>query len=900
MAVKTTNYIGSKSEYTCTYRDMKGVDFSSDGSGIPTGRFSYLENMYRDYDGAGAAVTESVPGFRKILETGEKINGIYTRFGKDGKVYVVVHAGTSLYTFPLDSLDSISNTTPICTLLDTKSHARAFGDTLYIFDSAGIIALTDDGAYRVGDGSSIAPYIPTTFIDGVQHEQRNLLTKRFFERSFIGSCSDFGHGTRGFTYEILSEEGGSAILTSGAGSSGVIYVPSTVRLNGRLYTVREIGRAAFKNNTAITAVHICEGVRVIGKQAFFGCTSLTRVLTPDSIEEICTSAFSGCVSLAKFHLGGGMKKYGKDVFESCDTLEEIEYAMNLASYAEIENYSESTKYTILFDIENLARAIEIPLYTPTVELLSVKLDGQDIEYSSISEEGLIRAVVIEAENKYTLEGHEIELCGVTSDDEPQGSVTSPDFLTAIGGISAEEAIIGCTVSESFDGRIFLSGNPKLPNTVFYSARDSSGNNNPLYFGSLNYFNDGVGGYCVRSLLATANMLAVFKSGDDGSGSIFYHTPKETELDIMPKIYPVAYVHSGIYATGGSISFFDDPLFISPLGVCALEKQSINLDRSIVCRSHNVNAKLLCEAPEKIRLAEWCGYLVVLSGGRIYLADSRSTFTHKTGSVEYEWYYLSGVGTYKGDSRAYRYSSTAHPGYAVHPNASGIAEGTLYSTTVGGDKVYYVSPDGKTRYEVVASEERIGGVFSPASELTSIYGYLIFGCKNGDVCVFNNDKRGIPPVRVSTAADFDAEDYGRKMGRKIHPDFYSFAGHAPRYALITPTDNCGMPHLTKSTVRNSLAVKCRALSSGRLTCEVGTDRSGYSEITGFPGGEFDFESLDFTQLSTNTQEAFTVVIGERERGWIEKQLAFYTEDFASPFGIYSISYRFTVKGQIKKQ
>ncbi len=901
MAVKSKNYLGSKSEFTCSYKDMLGVDFSSDGSGISTRRFSYLENMYRDYDGAGASVTESIPGFRKILETGERINGIYSRFGRDAEVHIIVHAGSHLYTFPLGKIDTCHDITPIFELSDTKSHARAFGDVLYLFDGAGIIAVSGDGAVRVSDDASVAPYVPTTYLNGKEYEQRNLLTRRFFERNFIGSCSEFGHGTRGLTYEILSEEDGSAILTSDGTTSGVVYIPSSVRINGRPYTVTEIGANAFRSNRNITAVHISDGVKTIGKQAFYRCSSLQTVMTPDSIEEICTSAFEGCVALTDFQVGGGLKKYGTGIFEGCEALGEIRYSMNLTNYMEIENYVESTKFTILFDVVNLTRAVEIPIHTPTKEVCDVTLDGVSIAYSTVSEDGYIRAVVIETENKYTLEGHEIKIEARVCDDLPHSSPTSPDILSISGGIDACEMILGCTVSEAFDGRMFVSGNPKLPNTVFYSARDSSGNNNPLYFGSLNYFNDGIGGHRVRALLGTSNMLAVFKSGDDGCGSIFYHAPKETESDILPKIYPTAYVHSGLYAKGGAISFFDDALFISPLGVCALEKQSINLDRSIVCRSHNINASLLSQRLEDVRLSEWCGYLVLLADDNIYLADSRSTFTHETGGVEYEWYYLKGIGTYKNDSRVYRYSSTAHEGFLTHPNISEAANGTVYSTvTEGGETVYYVSPEADLRYEVTPTEEFSGGDFSPACELLSIYGYLIFGTQSGDVCVFNNDKRGVPPKRLEALADFDAEEYREKMGRRIHTDFYSFANHAPRYALITANDNCGLPHLTKNTVKNSLTVKCRAFSSSKLICEVGTDRSGYRETTSFPGGELDFTALDFGTLSANTSSSFTVPIGEHEKGWVEKQLAFYSDEYASPFGIYSITYRFTVKGKIKKQ
>ena len=223
---------------------------------------------------------------------------------------------------------------------------------------------------------------------------------------------------------------------------------------------------------------------------------------------------------------------------------------------------------------------------------------------------------------------------------------------------------GCTVAESFDGRVFLSGNPSLPGVVFFSSREN-GRGAPLYFGSYNYFSDGLGTFGVSSMLSSADSLLVFKTADDGGGSIFYHTPKETGIDVMPKIYPVSYTHNGIGAFGSSISFFDDPIFISKTGICAVDKKTISLEKSIACRSHNVNALLLSENLKDASLAEWCGYLAVGINGKIFLADSRRTFMHESGYREYEWYFMNGIGTHENDRRVYRYSSIAHTGYKVH-------------------------------------------------------------------------------------------------------------------------------------------------------------------------------------------------------------------------------------------
>ena len=157
---------------------------------------------------------------------------------------------------------------------------------------------------------------------------------------------------------------------------------------------------------------------------------------------------------------------------------------------------------------------------------------------------------------------------------------------------------------------------------------------------------------------------------------------------MPKIYPVSYVHSGIRTLGESISFFDDPIFLTATGVMALGKKTVSLERSVSVRSHNVNALLLAEDLENACLARWCGYLFLLTGERAYLADSRATFTHKTGSVEYEWYYLNGIGTYEGDKRVFRYSSVARSGFSVHKAADEVVSVIVGSATHPDGNIIY--------------------------------------------------------------------------------------------------------------------------------------------------------------------------------------------------------------------
>ena len=898
MAVKNKSYGG---DYTVSYRNFRGVDFSGDGSEISRTRFSYLENMYKDYDADGGAVTESVPGFRKIAALGKRINGIYSRVSGIGEEFIIVHAGDEIYTFALKDRDTPNAVVALSRVKDGKSHAINHADKLYLFDGEGITVIEDDGATRITNGDAEEIYVPTTFVGGKEYEQRNLLTRRFIEKNFITKVTDYGHGTPGLKYRIISEAERTAGVCATNISVESLSIPSSITLDGKTYRVIEIGDSAFRGNNQLKELTISSGVERIGRLSFSYCENLETVITPDSIKEIGNSAFCGCTKLVNFHLGASFEKFGVGCFSRCDALTDMHYSLDAISFGDIINYSEVTdKITLFFSADVLRCTLEIPIYSKATTVSSVKLGGSDIDYTPLTDEnGIIRAIVVEGDNKYEIEGREIEIRGKLSESEYSKITSGSDIIsTAKDDISSFDAIVGCTVSESFDGRIFLSGNSALPNTVFYTARDISGSNSPLYFGALNYFNDGIGAYTVKNILAAAGVLIVLKSGEDGGGSIFYHTPYDTGEDLVPKIYPVSYTHSGYCAKGAAISFFDDPLFISAKGVSALEKRNVNLERSIVCRSHNVNKRLLSEDLSEVKMTEWCGYLVLLAGSSIYLADSRATFVHETGGTEYEWYYLNEIGTYENDERVYRYSSIKRDGFDLSPSPGSPVDLTVFSESTEDGTVYFVKV-GAMRYEVYPTEELRGGVFSPACSIFGSGNILIFGTHSGDVCIFNNDMRGVAPKRLSELDEFDEDEYRIKMGRRIHPDFYSFAGHAPRYALKSALDDGGMPHLTKNTIKHSLTLKCKSFTSSSIVCEVGTDLSGYREIASFPAGEFDFSEIDFASLSVNTQDSVTLPIAEKEKGWIEKQIALYSSSFLSPFGIYSITYRFTVKGKIKK-
>jgi len=897
------NYIGKSTEYTVSYTGMRGVDFSSESRSARRYRYSYAENMYKDYSGGGEGITESVPGFRKVFSTYSKIHSIFFQKDGDGVEFGIVHSGTSLYRFRVFDRDVGTKTKLAPIMQDRKSCGYVSGSDLYILDGDSITRVKGNGvSEKVDDATGAKPYIPTVYVNGEEYEQRNLLTEKFKEKYVISAATGFSAATEGLQFKITSEEEMTAAVSGvEAGVGGTVNVPSYVSIGGVRYKVTEIADEAFSTNKSITAVIISDSVQRIGRDAFISCRAITEIILGAGVEIIDNNAFLGCESLTKLHLGGAVKEIGYAAFGVCPSLTSIDYEGTEESYSKITNNADMNGISVNYVSAYNKLTLEIPIFSPAVSVERVEVNGVEAEFSLKTVNSLVISVFITSENKSALDGSEITVHGTTDPAKFTLNTVGTNFISSEQSlISGKDAIFGCTVCENFDGRIFVSGNPKLPNTVFYSSRDETGRNNPLYFGILNYFNDGTGSFPVKSMLASGDSLAVFKSGDDGNGSIYYHTPSETGIGIMPKIYPVSYVHSGISAVGESISFFDDPIFLSPLGCTALDKKMINLERSVTTRSSNVNRKLLAEDLSTASLTKWCGYLVVQTGEHIYLADSRQLFTNSEGRTEYEWYYLSGIGAYRDARKIYKYSENAKEGYSVRTEKvhEEVTSDVYMMMTPSRDLVYYTTENG-IDYEVYTDGEMREGKFYPASCVaTADNDLLFFGTEFGDLCVFNNDKRAIAPDHIKNMSDFDAEEYKASFGNRIHPYFYSFDGHAPCYALKTVSDDGGIPHFTKSTVKHSLTLKLRCLGGTSLHCETGTNDKGYSEIAELPDSCMNFAELDFASLSFENREHVTVALKERERGWIEKNVALYSRKYMSPFGVYSITYRFTVKGRIK--
>lgn len=194
----------------------------------------------------------------------------------------------------------------------------------------------------------------------------------------------------------------------------------------------------------------------------------------------------------------------------------------------------------------------------------------------------------------------------------------------------KESILGCTLLQVFDNRVFFSGNREHPNVVWHCSLDD-----PSYCSDLDYYQEGLDTAQINGIVAGNNALWVFREPSAANTTVFYHTP--TIDDEYGKIYPSTHSSVTIGCTGKAINFADDIVFFSERGMEGISGD-ITTEQAVAHRSSLVDRKLTAEPGYKdMVLEEWEGYLLVFIGTKVYLADSRTAFTNEN-HMEYEWFY----------------------------------------------------------------------------------------------------------------------------------------------------------------------------------------------------------------------------------------------------------------------
>lgn len=820
--------MSSRTQYSRYLGDFRGVDFSSSPAMVAQNRFSYLKNMWKDYESGQGQAIETMPGYRVVLSAlaGKgRIHSIH-----EYRDSLMVKCGTSLYFCKFDNHGNnltVGNTgNPVATGLKSGAITGfVFNNDFWFLDGKQYYCYTYGNSSCVTVTSSA--YVPTTYIDGEEYEQRNILTNKFIEKSFVGggvalrteSTNDVPEGLLyNVTTRKIYNESDELIDEPCINIYGCsvphdyLMIPESISDNGKNYRVLSIADDAF-SEYACKSVSIPEHC-LVGKNAFYGCKSLETVMFREShlsdlnaTTAMLSKCFSNCPALKEIYVGVSVRvNVATDAFDALTEYSNLK--VYLASGVPIAvgkqfpySQNESGEYTNIIQntpIPYLA-VCEITLFEPCKSISTAEVPNGVVRYNETlvstlgwtvvpcfdSENDYITKIIVfaksalEAGDEFTVEGTG-EYSKLSTSKNGGASIydanASYDASTAD---SALNVLRKCTVTAIFDGRIFFTGNPDLPNTVLYSARDLTSANNPAYIGVYNYFNDGVGDKRNTAMISTPSMLIVCKENTKQDGSCWYHVGQDTGYDLIPRVYPSTQGVAGIGCVGAATNFADDPVFLSTEGLMAIGKQTVNLERTVEHRSSNIDLKLKQCNLKGARMAEWKGYLVILVDGQMFLADSRQLFQHDTGVTQYEWYYADDIGVYTGQTQMVSTTTgclfATVDGKTVDLTAPEYTDRLTYSQNGGNSGIVYVNSDSESERhdntELLATNAAIlldgvdtglkfpvvqtdrgaylatyvdqysGGNFSPAECLCVMDDRLLLGTAHGEVLCFNTDRRG---------------------------------------------------------------------------------------------------------------------------------------------------------------
>ena len=219
----------------------------------------------------------------------------------------------------------------------------------------------------------------------------------------------------------------------------------------------------------------------------------------------------------------------------------------------------------------------------------------------------------------------------TAPAQPALSGKDNVFITFTKEVAGyEDRISNCTKAIMWDNRIFFTGNTAYPNAIFHCEL-----NDPTYISDLSYSEDGASDSPIKDIVVGSDVLWVLKDKDQNNANVFYHTKMID--DEQGKVYPCVQGNVELGCKSVAMNFLDDIVYLSIDGLQGIITTELDSRQVISPRSHLVDSKLVNNTDYyNAQMEEWEGYLLILVGDEIYLADSRQK-TAYLASFEYEWY-----------------------------------------------------------------------------------------------------------------------------------------------------------------------------------------------------------------------------------------------------------------------
>lgn len=901
------NLLKSRDVYNRYYGNFRGVDFSSDHTQVHEQRLAYAVNMYKDYQSGQGQALETIPGFRRrvMLPEEAEIYGVHTfrHRQSDGTLAtkILIHAGNLLYLwhnypYSIGVLMKMTLTIPAPT--EIINGVKSFEVDL---KGLGLVA--------------------------VSVESLSTITGE----DLMGNAS-FNKGTSVLTIQRSDLSEGDIVYLS--------YYEGEIKKTDALFAGMNARKSAsfiFNNR-----LYIIDGKNYL----VYDGTSVTEV--KNSACYIPTTYIN--VVPGGVNADAGSAHEGRNLFSPQFKTTFVPDGLTADFYLNEKELDSIESVYVYGELKTAGTHYSVDLESGKITFATGHIPPVNASVATKNNEIL---------DKNASEG---ETPTYVNSNSAEGDIANADkFPENHAGVEvlaskarAENPILECTLAAIFDDRIFLSGNPKYPNRLWWCGLNTvAGVQDATYFPENFWDDDGTDNSGITGMLVVADTLMVLKGDTQQDGSVYFHTANQTGDNLYSVTYPSTRGLAGIGCLGACINFLDDPVFVSRLGLEGVGQLSVRYERAIEHRSSLIDANLVNIDLSKAVLEEWNGYLVLLVDGKIFLADSRQRYSHDIGVVQYEWYYLEGIGIHKDQYLEYRYATRLYEEFeGAEVEYCPVCKKGAKKCTCGNtdhhikvplmlaDKVFYYKtnetinltgtvvnePDAEGRettevfdelvtvsigegeemeaynvgvyytihevydalteefvkYEAYLCEGKgnyTGGTFNAASIVKSIEGNLFFGTVNGILCSFNFDKR---------------DEYG-----EIAPQYYAFDERTIYCGCATKMDCCGIPHLTKNTVKKSTVIKTKSLQESAAKIKVRTNKKPYNQIARINSSLFSFDSMDFSDYSFITTEQSLFSVREKEKQWVEKQYFIYSDEYKKPFALYYISYRYNIAGRYKE-
>lgn len=292
---------------------------------------------------------------------------------------------------------------------------------------------------------------------------------------------------------------------------------------------------------------------------------------------------------------------------------------------------EDTDTDLVYQAVNVLTSLRTNYFVGDGESTDYYLDTTDLDSASTY---LVTAIVDDVEYVENVDfevDRENGIITFNSDKIPESDTKV--YITFSKTTSGyKDRILNCSLVCEFDNRIFFSGNPNYPNTVFHCEL-----NDPRYVRDTAYYECGLDLANIKAIVPGNNVLWVIKEIEQNSSSIYYLTP--TLDSTYNKIYPSVNGSITLGCSSLGLNFNDDIVFFSNRGLEGVSSSSMYSEQILSHRSSLVDTKMLQEdGYEDVKVAEYKGYLMCLINSHIYLADSRKVFQNSSGDTEYEWFY----------------------------------------------------------------------------------------------------------------------------------------------------------------------------------------------------------------------------------------------------------------------